>query len=418
MEVKSSDFGQPRNPGEIDRTFATDGRIEINELGTANAITCDKDGNLILVSHIGASFRLSRYFFDGAKDESFEESTWNFDNGDRSRPLRVLLQDGKILVIGESLKAGAQRPAVARFNASGSPDLVFGRRVVEAGPEHAVPESFPYKFVDGCVQKDSKILLLARYILSPKGVVSRLFRLQANGELDLGFGGGKGFIDIKFHEGDSFARDVQIQSTGSIIVAGSWRNGDEQLRTRTVARYTSDGFLDRTFAANGFATIHVPDEQVEQSPTARVIWSDIVSRVAVQDDDRIIVAGYAHVPNGLQSGLLIRLERNGTIDKSFNLGNTLLISRPRESLTFQSMAIQPDGKIVAVGTGMSERKTMELYERISENGEKESFGTGYGIGDCSDVVIQPQGRVVISGSSGATAVEGIRYPRVWGRQGS
>lgn len=416
MEVKSSDNRQPRIPGDLDRTFANGGRIEISERGTANAITSDQDGNLFLVSQIGDHFRLSRYFVDGTKDELFVETTWNFEDDDQSRPIRVLLQDGKILVIGESLKAGVLRPAVARFNASGSPDLVFGRRVIRTGPEDATPSAFSYKFVDGCLQKDQKILLSATYTLQFGGPLSRLFRLLASGEPDNDFGEGQGFIDIKLHDRNSFANDVQIQSDGRIIVAGSWRYDGEQQQTRTVARYTVEGVLDNTFGQAGYADIIVPDEPLEKSQIAELLLDDIVSRIVVQDDDKIIIAGYAKGSDGLRKGLLARLERDGDIDKAFNQGKPLLISRSLNDLAFQSLAIQPDGKIVAVGRGIMAGTTMELYERVSENGEREEFWAGHSAGDCTDVTIQPQGRVVISGSSGAAMV-GTRYPRVWGRQG-
>lgn len=417
MEVKSTDNGQPRVPGELDRSFAIDGRIEISERGTANAITSDKDGNLFLVSQISDRFRLSRYFLDGAKDEQFEETTWNFEDGDQSRPTRVLLQDGKILVIGESLKDGALRPAVARFNASGSPDLVFGRRVISTGPEEAILNPFSYKFVDGCLQKDQKVLVSADYTLQLGRPLARLFRLQASGEPDDSFGGGRGFIDVRFHDRDSYANNVHIQNNGAIIVAGSWRNDGEQHRTRTVARYTVDGVLDNSFGQAGYADIVVPDDNLEKSQMAGLPVHDIVSRVVVQENDRIVVAGYAGGLDGVGNGLLARLEHDGTFDQTFNQGKPLLISRPLNDLAFQSLAIQPDGKIVAVGRGIMAGTTMELYVRVGKDGESEEFWRGNSVGDCSDVTIQPQGRVVISGSSGTT-MGGIRYPRVWGRLGS
>ena len=418
MEVKPNDNSQPRVPGELDRTFATDGRIEISERGTANSITSDKEGKLLLVSQIGDRFRLSRYLVDGTKDGSFEETTWNFEDGDKSAPMRVLLQeDGKILVIGDSLKAGAVRPAAARFNPGGSPDLVFGRRVITTGPENTTPTTFRYKFVDGCLQKGQKILIVASYTLQSDRPLSRLFCLQADGEPDKGFGEGRSFIDIKFHDRDSYACDVQIQRNGSIIVAGSWRYDGEQHRTRTVARYTVEGILDNTFGQAGYADVVVSSEQGGKSQIESLLMDDIVTRIAIQNDDKIIIAGYANDPDGQQNGLLAKLKQDGSIDEDFNNGKPLLISRSSNNLAFHSMAIQPDGKIVAVGRGIMGGTTMEFYERVSENGELERFWGGHSVGDCTDVTIQPNGRVVVSGSSG-TSMTGTRFPRVWGRLGA
>jgi uncharacterized delta-60 repeat protein len=418
MEVKPSDNSQTRTPGDLDRTFATDGRIEISERGTANSITSGKDGKLILVSQIGDRFRLSRYLVDGAKDGSFEETNWNFEDGDQSAPMRVLLQeDGKILVIGDSLKAGAVRPAVTRFNPGGSPDLVFGRRVITTGPENTIPTARSYKFVDGCLQKGQKILIAAIYTLQSGRPLSRLFCLQADGEPEKGFGDGRGFIDIKFHDRESYAGNVQIQRNGSIIVAGSWRYDDQQQRTRTVARYTVEGILDNTFGQAGYADVVVSGEQGGKSHIEGLLRADIVTRIAIQNGDKIIIAGYTNGPDGHQSGLLARLEQDGSIDEDFNNGKPLLISRSLNDLSFHSIAVQPDGKIVAVGRGIMASTTMELYERVSTNGVIEAFWGGHSVGDCTDATIQPGGRVVISGSSGTTP-NGTRFPRVWGRLGA
>lgn len=419
MDVKQNDNSQPLAPGDLDSTFATNGRIEINERGTANSITSDKDGKLILVSQISDRFRLSRYLVDGTKDGSFAEKTWNFEDGDQSAPTRVLLQDdGKIVIIGDSLKAGVWRPAVTRFHPHGGEDLVFGRRVITDGPEDTTPANFKYKFVDGCQQKGQKVLISASYTLGSGSPSSRLFCLQTDGELDRSFGEGLGFIDIRFHDHDSYASNVQTQSNGSIIVAGSWRGDGDKQRIRTVARYTVEGVLDETFGQAGFADIVVPGENREKSPLDILLFEDIVSRVAIDKDDKILIAGYAKGPDGLRNGLLARLEADGKkLDGQFNKGNPLLISRSLNDLSFQSMAIQPDGKIVAVGRSIMANTTMELYERIGKNGELDVFWGVDSAGDCSDVTIQPAGRVVISGSSGGSFV-GTRFPVVWGRRGS
>lgn len=419
MEVKPNDNSQPRVPGELDRTFATDGRIEISEPGTANSITSDKEGKLILASKIiGNQLRVSRYLVDGGKDNTFEETKWNFEDGDESSPMRALLQeDGKILLIGDSVKAGVKRPAAMRFHPSGSPDLVFGRKIITTGPEDAVDDPFRYKFVDGCLQKNQKILISVRYLIEPDNSpypLSRLFCLQANGEPDNDFGEGRGFIDIRFHDHDSFACNVQVQRNGSIIVAGSWNHDGGG--TRTVARYTVEGALDNTFGVGGYADVVISDEE-GRNQVEGLLEDDWVSRIAVQDDDKIIIAGYATGPDGLQNGLLARLEPNGSIDEQFNGGKPLLITRSLNRLAFHSIAIQPDGKIVAVGRGIMANTTMELYERVSENGELERFWGGHSVGDCTDVTIQPNGRVVVSGSSG-TSMTGTRFPRVWGRLGA
>lgn len=403
----------PHEAGDLDPTFAEKGILDFSNAGTANAIASDKDGALIIVTAFNGHCGLSRYLINGAKDSTFQESTWSFEPDGLPTPIRVLLQpDGKILVIGDSFRQEMRRPAIARFNTDGSPDPTFASRVITTGPQSRQFDR--YKFADGCLQKNGKKLVIATYSISPD-FVNRLFCLDDSGEPDTHFGGGAGFIDIRFHGHNSIATDVQTQSDGSLIVAGSWFNGAHP-RVRCAARYTEAGELDQRFGKSGYADIVVGAEQAEQVSPLAFITPDIVSRVLVQDDDKILIAGYAQHGNAQHSGLLARLESDGGIDHSFNQGKPLLITHPDASLSFRSMAIQPDGKIVAVGSLML-GSPLEGYERVSKHGVRESFWRSNAVGDCTDVTIQPEGRVVISGSAGGVSGT-ARFPRVWGRLGN
>lgn len=414
MEL-GNDTSIEKSPGDRDLTFATNGIIEIDQRGTANAIVSDKSGRFLLAVQQNNRFVLSRYLPDGDKDPEFQETIWNFEDGDLSTPERVLvLDDENIVLIGRSLKDGIQRPAAMKFSDKGIPNLIFGRRILSV-PENSVTPMFRYKFVDGCVQHGNKILIAACHKTGlSEQPLSRVYCLNINGEFDETFGENRGFIDIAFHDHPSYATDVQIQKSGSIIVVGSWRYPEETNRTRTAARYSANGLLDNTFGRAGYADILVPDESTIEATTLKV--TDLVNRVAIQMDDKILIAGYTQGANILGRGLLARLNPNGDVDADFNEGRPLLISRPLNDLTLNALAVQPDGKIVAVGRSLMAGVTMQCYERISAKGELESFWRGNSVGDCSDVTIQRSGRVVISGSSGST-LNGVRYPRVWGRLG-
>jgi uncharacterized delta-60 repeat protein len=405
-----------KSPGDLDLTFATNGIIEIEQKGTANAIVSDKAGGFLLAVQENNRFVLSRYLPDGEKDREFQETIWNFEDGDLSTPERVLvLDDGNIVLIGRSLKDGIQRPAAVKFNEKGIPNLIFGRRILSV-PENSVTPKFRYKFVDGCLQHGNRVLIAACHTTGiSERPLSRVYCLKIDGELDETFGEKRGFIDIAFHDQPSYATDVQIQKGGSIIVVGSWRYSGKNHRTRTAARYTDKGFLDNTFGRAGYADILVPDESTIEATTLKS--TDLVNRVAIQMDDKILIAGCVPSVNNLGSGLLARLDPNGDVDADFNAGSPLLISRPLNDLTLNALAVQPDGKIVAVGRSLMEGVSMQCYERVSEKGELENFWRGDSVGDCSDVTIQRSGRVVISGGSGAS-LNGDRYPRVWGRLGS
>lgn len=424
MNTQSAGDGSNRAPGDTDRKFGTDGYIQFNTRGTATTIAHDREAKLVFALQLEGRFALTRYLRDGIKDEAFQEIGWNFRDGDKSVPTRVLLQeDEKILLIGASSLnkdgAGEWNPAAVRFLVNGGHDIVFGRRILP-GPvngNHGVTQN--YKQVDGCLQKNRNILICATYHLfpdaeNPEATLSRLFCLQPNGELDTGFGAGRGFIDIRFHDHASFACNVQVQSDSKIIVAGSWRRLGETPRTRTVARYRPTGELDLDFGSGGFADIAVVEKTGQLLPAER-FEPDIVNRVLVQDDDKILVAGYANAPDDLQSGLLVRLTANGEIDGSFNNGEPVLISRTLNDVHLHSMVLQPDGRIVVVGREISAGVTMKRCERVTQNGQLEGFLFAQSVGDCADVTVQPLGRVVVAGSAG---VGREINPRVWGFVGS
>lgn len=420
MDTQSAGSNPTRAPGETDRSFGTDGSIQFDVQGSVTTIACDGNAKLVFALQLEGTFVLTRYLPDGIKDEAFNEVVWNFRDGDKSVPTRVLLQeDEKILLIGASSKSQEWNPAAVRFLANGGHDIVFGRRILP-GPVNANHGStWNYKEVDGCLQKGQRILICTTYHLfadeeKPEETLSRLFCLRSNGELDAGFGAGRGFIDIRFHDHASFACNVQVQSDSKIIVAGSWRRLGERPRTRTVARYRSTGELDLDFGRGGFADIAVEEKTGQLLPAERFA-PDIVTRVLVQNDDKILVAGYADAPDDLQSGLLVRLDVNGQMDGSFNNGEPLLISRPLNKLSHNSMTLQPDGKIVVVGKAVTAGTTMLQCERVAQNGQVEGFLPGQSLGDCADVTVQPSGRVVIAGSSG----ENNRIsPTLWGYLGN
>lgn len=405
-----------KSPGDLDKTFAIDGRIEIAQRGTANAIASDKSGGLILAVQENNRFVVSRYLEDGAKDPAFQETIANFVDGDISIPVRILVQeDGNIILIGSSIKDRIQSPAVMKFSNKGVPNLVFGRRILPV-PDESVMPFIPRKFLDGCLQHGDKILIMACHKTGQsERPVSRLYCLKSNGDFDENFGDQSGSIEVKLHGYDSYVTDVQTQQNGSIIVAGSWRHLGEPNRTRTAACYTQIGRLNTTFGHAGFADIPVSEES-NIEPTDLNL-SDLVNRVYTQKDDKILIAGHFNGRTDVGSALLVRLDRNGGIDAGFNGGAALILSQPSNSLTFISIAVQTDEKIVVVGGGDIGGVTKEYYVRISADGTPENFQREDSDGDCSDVVVQPSGRIVISGSSGKRAT-GVRYPRVSGRLGS
>lgn len=390
-----------RLPGSLDPNFGSNGVVRPSEApGVTHTIVSDEHGRLTHASRIGKEFLLARLLMDGQVDEGFTPTRSQFDAGDQSIPMRLLIQkDGKAVLIGESKKDRIRRPGVRRFNASGSPDLVFGNRIMQ-GPDNSYAPVVPHKFVDGCLQDDQKILIVAGYeVNSPIGTFeSRLYRLQSNGEPDTGFGNGQGFIDIKFRQMDSLARMVHVQSDGKIIATGLYFDAQSK-RTGAVARYNEQGNLDKTFGTDGFSDI--PLEVAGSSTSSDFLFSEALS--CLQSDDKVIFATWTKGADGRDWGLLTRLNADGSNDQQFNAGSPVLTSRADTDVHWRAAAVQADGKIVLVGYVRWASPGNELFMaklRFSSEGQPEDFAWHNSPGDYWDVAIQSSQRIVVSGSSG------------------
>ena len=167
---------------------------------------------------------------------------------------------------------------------------------------------------------------------------------------------------------------------------------------------TGAGSLDSTFGTNG--TLLVPG-----APNATG------QAVAIQSDGKIVIAGYSGIEgnnNSESDFLAARFNSNGTIDSAFGIDGWSRVSITGEAkLDFaNSVAIQPDGKIVLAGyLRDSSGNWAFAVARLNTNGDIDSsFGNNGSLGffitggDGSDlansVAIQSDGKIVITGYSG------------------
>ena len=133
------------------------------------------------------------------------------------------------------------------------------------------------------------------------------------------------------------------------------------------------------------------------------LWPNLLSEGAdvrvtfAQPDGKVLVGGRFTTVGGTPRHDLIRLNTNGTIDETFNAGSA--------TGTFGwvfSLAIQPDGKILAAGyfssfNGVSRRSLVRLN---SDGSVDESFGiSGLDVTFAFDVDIQPDGKVYATASN-------------------
>jgi uncharacterized delta-60 repeat protein len=241
------------------------------------------------------------------------------------------------------------------------------------------------------VQPDGKIVTAGRARTQPNGLSSfAITRHHADGTLDTGFGSGGQVTAFSGH--NVFCFDVRLDASGRIVaagrvyVSGQWDVG--------VLRLTSSGALDGTFGTGGL--VHFA--------FAANATADYATALAVQPDGKTVVAGFANRPNG-QHIAVARLSANGSLDKSFgtkgiavlgSLGDGGFVSR-------RALALQPDGRIL-VGGGTTTSAHWSVL-RLNANGSPDgSFGSGgvvntsFGTSNSlSGMALQPDGKIVAVG---------------------
>jgi uncharacterized delta-60 repeat protein/uncharacterized repeat protein (TIGR01451 family) len=220
-----------------------------------------------------------------------------------------------------------------------------------------------------------------------------LLRVEAAvGDLDPSFGnGGKVVTDWG---GESGAYDVAIQADGKIVVVGG------STQDFAIARYTPEGTLDSSFGSGGKVL-------TDFEP----YWA-FAQAVAIQANGKIVVGGVRGIHIDTQTTnhfALARYNMDGSLDTTFGSGG-IVVTAFSGSDVILDLAIQPDGRIIAVGyTVITFNQSNDLAVlRYHANGSLDtSFGSGgivtmdfFGHYDgASSVVVQPDGHILVAGAT-------------------
>jgi uncharacterized delta-60 repeat protein len=345
---------------------------------------------LAIVAALAVAGGLDPTFGNGGKVTTYVGSSNSYANA-------VAIQsDGKIVVAGV--------PLLTRYNSNGSLDTSFGTNGI-------VNVSGIDSGADVAIQPDGKILVAG----NPKSVVGKtnfeVARLNSNGSLDTTFGtNGIASQPPSDVFAEPFVHSIALQSDGKILVAGEVFPSQGNFSMFQLVRYNSDGSLDsiRTF-----------DVGIYAYPTALVI----------QADGKILLAGNSYDGNAPGYRLaFVRLNPDLTFDSTFGGNGTLLTDFGNVGLFNYSIALQSDGKMVAVGelgcapcSSYLPQGYKFALARFNTGGSVDTtFGTNgvvipnlsdiapmqdFGIQELKTIVIQPDGKLIV----GLDTFDGSHY---------
>ena len=288
------------------------------------------------------------------------DTSFVIGNGFNSTVYTIALQsDGKILVGGFFTSySGVTRNRIIRLNTDGSVDTSF---VVGTGFDNLVKNIL--------VQSDGKILVVG-YFPGYSGVSKNgIVRLNSNGSIDNSFVTGNGFT------GSTAANTVTLQSDGKILVVGAFTSYSGVSKNRIV-RLNSNGSIDNSFViGTGF--------------------NNTIETIQLQSDGKILVGGNFSSYSGVSRNNIIRLNTDGSIDTSFVIGTGFSVGG-----TVYNIEVQSDGKMLVGGAFTSYSGVSKGYiVRLNSDGSIDtSFDLGIGFNSTVYVItLQSGGNILVGG---------------------
>jgi uncharacterized delta-60 repeat protein len=160
------------------------------------------------------------------------------------------------------------------------------------------------------------------------------------------------------------------------------------------------------FAVLRYTESGVPDSTFSGDGKLIIDWSgsdDFANSLAIQPDGKILVAGSAGVGIDNQFAL-IRLLPDGTADSSFS-NDGMLTTQVGSAGAPLATLVQPDGKIILAGYSFNSDIDFTLIRYLPNGDPDSTFGvngiavTPVGTGDDTGVsaVLQPDGRIIMTG---------------------
>lgn len=303
--------------GVLDSTFTATNMLDE---GTVNSISIQPDGKVVIggiFAMYGTSTisRVARLNTDGTLDTTFNADSFTYSTVSGYVGIVDVVRiapDGKFLVSGSFTEyGGSNRNFIVRLNSNGTIDNSF---IIGTG-FNGVPTDIMF-------DSNGAMLIVGTFEEYDGTTARGIVRLNSDGSINSGFDSGEGF--------NGFTYDAAIQSDGKILVSGMFTEYDGIL-VNNLVRLNSNGTFDTTFGQPGSG------------------FNNLVLEILPLSTGKVLVGGAFTEFNSSSTRAIARLNSNGTLDTTFEIGDgfTYIDENPGQ---INQLVVQSNGKIIAAGS--------------------------------------------------------------------
>ncbi|MEZ4856749.1 MAG: delta-60 repeat domain-containing protein, partial [Gelidibacter sp.] len=344
--------------GSLDTSFVPDA------VSNVLCIAKQPDGKLLLggwfdqVNGFNRNY-VTRLHADGSLDNTFIPSSGPDTYVNKIQPLT----NGKILISGGfATYQGVTSKYLARLNADGSLDTSFNQDLGLNDVATAIYQLNNGKYIIGGVFETYNNVMRVHVL-----------QLNENGSLDTSFNDGKGTAKLSATN-SSEVYSISTYADGRILLGGNFSHYN-CLPYSKIVRTTENGSIDGTFQPGTGA-------------------NNAILATKIQPDGKIIIAGTFTNYNGTNINRIARLNADGSLDSSFNVGTG-------SNGKVDALAIQSDGKIL-IGGLFTEYNGLQRYciARLNTDGSNDgTFNIGHtgAYDDINKIIVLPDGKIMLFG---------------------
>lgn len=345
------------NPdGTLDTSYGDNGHLRMSPLNKSFFSFDSKiveDDNLLILAYTygseGGNMFLMKLDSNGNPVTSFGTNGYVTFNKQANWTLVVrsmaVQPDGKIVVGGEYGEVNYSS-CILRFMPDGQLDTSFGDNgmVINESYDHlgylsmSVGESV-------CIAPDGRIYLCGWRATPDEywGSVfdSKIICVDQDGNFVTTFGE-NGVLEYSFSEVIDVIQDSEVMPDGKLLVGGQAEiyvedPGDGPNYELFVARLNEDGSFDESFGNDGVTKVQYQENS-----------NHYCHEMAVAEDGQIFIGGYFW--DELKDILITGFNADGTLNQDFGEnGFTYITFGGDKTSCITDLAMQPDGKLVAIG---------------------------------------------------------------------